>query len=204
MSDRTLNQEWIRERIRAVSERYDVYDALVEEGIELGDRNMTVQVRCPLPGHGPDNTPSARYYAAGESGKPYFYCFKCKGRFDGIGMLARLRGMEFMRVLSELERRLGIKIPLRPEVKLHIPIDKNSSYESEAWSDVSRVMTMLEKKLVRCREKVSLLEFVKWCRVIDAVRWDLSQCGGKATPEMVQILVKLNGIMSVVGQDADL
>lgn len=74
--DRTADQQWVRDRIKAVSERFTAYDALVENGTELDDKDVTVQVQCPLPGHGPDNTPSARYYAADGSGPAHFYCFK--------------------------------------------------------------------------------------------------------------------------------
>lgn len=197
MDDKTLDQEWVRERIKAVSERYDAFDALVESGIELAERDFTVQISCPFPEHGPDNTPSARYYAADGSDRAHFYCFKCRIRLDGIGLLAKMRGIEFMRALSELERRFGIKVPRRPDVSIGVPTDKGST--SEAWGDVPRVLNHLEKKLSRVRNKASMLEYVKWCRVIDAVRWDLDHNGGKSTPDMVAVLMKLKTVMDGVG-----
>jgi hypothetical protein len=199
VDDRTADQEWVKERIKAVSERYDVFDALIECGVELGERDMTTQIQCPLPGHGPDNRPSARYYAADGSGPAHFYCFKCKINHNGISMMAALRGMEFMRALAELEHRFSIKTPRRPEVSIGVPEDKSGAYESEAWADVPRVLAMLETKLVRLRDKTALLDYVKWCRVIDAVRWDLDHCGGVANPNMVSVLMKLKIIMGRAG-----
>lgn len=205
MESRTADQEWVKERVKAVSERFDAFDALIESGIEVGDRDTTMQIQCPLPGHGPDNRPSARYYSADGSGSAHFYCFKCKERLDGIGLMAKLRGMEFMRALSELERRFGIKIQRRPEASIEIPADKSGSYESEAWTDVPRVAALLEARLVRLRDKVALIEYVKWCRVMDAVRWDLDHNGGNVQPGMVAILIKLKGIMDLAGlNNADL
>ena len=200
MSDRTADQEWVKERIRAVSERFDAFDALIEHGIELLERETTTQIQCPLPGHGPDNRPSARYYATAGSDLAHFYCFKCKERLDGIGLTAKLRGMEFMRALSELERRFGIKTPRRPDVSIGLPADKSGMYESEAWADIPRVVAMLEAKLSRMREKVALLDYVKWCRVLDAVQWDLDH-GIVAMPQMLSVLMKLKSIMDQSGQN---
>ena len=200
--DRTSDQEWVQERIRAVSRQYGAFDALIEEGIELEDKNSTVQIPCPLPGHGPDNRPSARYYAAEGSNSEHFFCFKCKVRLDGIGLMAKMRGMEFMRALSELERRFGIKTPRRPEADIGIPADKSGSYESEAWADVPRVLSILEKKLRRLRHKVAMLDYIKWCRVLDAMQWDLDR--GAAPAIMVPTLMKLKTLMDNAGQDADL
>ena len=199
--DRTADQEWVRERIKAVSERFDAFDALLESNMDIGDKDTTTQIQCPLPGHGPDNKPSARYYAADGSNAAHFYCFKCKIRLDGIGLMAKLRGMEFMRALSELERRFGIKTPRRPDVNVGLPVDRSGAYESEAWADVPRVLTMLEKKLTRLRDKAAMLDYVKWCRVLDMVRWDLEHCGGVATPDMVSILMKLKVIMDRSSQE---
>jgi len=205
VDDRTTDQEWVQERIKAVSERYDAFDALIESGMELVAKDVTMQIPCPLPGHGPDNRPSARYYAADGSNPSHFYCFKCKERLEGIGMMARLRGMEFMRALAELERRFNVKIPRRPDAKIDVPADKSGSYESQAWTDVPRVLIALEAKLLRLRDRVALLDYVKWCRVVDAVRWDLDHCGGIATPDMVLALMKLKSIMDNSGQNnADL
>lgn len=201
----SVEQEWVRERIKAVSAAYSAYDALSEMGMELGDRDMTVQIPCPLPGHGPDNKPSARYYAASGSKADHFFCFKCKENLNGIGLFARTHGMEFMRALSELERRFSIRIK-RPEVSLmQIPPDKSGKYESAAWTDVPRLLNLLEDRLPRIRNRVAQLDFVKWCRVLDVVRWDFDHSGGKANPAMIAILMKLKGIMdSASGIDANI
>lgn len=199
----TADQQWVRDRIAAVSERYDAFDALIENGIELEDRVVTMQIQCPLPGHGPDNKPSARFYAADSSGPCHFYCFKCKERLDGIGLLAKLRGMEFMRALSELERRFGVKIARRPDASIEAPVDKSGAYESQAWSDMPRVMEMMEAKLLRMRSHVPLIDYVKWCRLLDAIRWDLDHNGGQPLPQMATALAKLRGVMDKAKQDAD-
>jgi hypothetical protein len=115
--------------------------------------------------------------------------------------MARMRGMEFMRALSSLERRFGIKIPKRPEVDIDIPTDKSGHYESGAWADAPRVLSILEKKLGRLRHKVAMLDYVKWCRVLDAMQWDLDR--GVNPVSMVPTLMKLKMLMDGAGQDAD-
>lgn len=182
-----------------MSSVYDAHDALLECGVEMGDKESTVQIPCPLPGHGPDNKPSARYYSASGSGPAHFYCFKCRVNLNGIGLFAKVRGMEFMRALSELERRFGIRVPPKPDVQVNALADRGQV--SEAWGDVPRMLSHLENKLKRVRNRVSMLEYVKWCRVVDAVRWDLDMNGGIQSPDMVGVLVKLKDIMDKAGNE---
>jgi len=186
----TSDQEWVRTRVTAVLDAYSAFEALTENGVELVDKDTDLQIRCPW--HGADNKPSGRYYSRPY---PHFHCYTCKLHLNGIDVYAKFRGMEFMRALSELERRFSIKIPRRPEVSVGLPMDRSGAYESEAWADVPRVLVMLETKLSRLRDRVALLDYVKWCRVVDAVRWDLDRSGGNGTPDMVAILMKLKSIM---------
>lgn len=198
--DRTADQQWVRDRIKAVSERFTAYEALTEIGVELIDKETELQIRCPW--HGPDNKPSARYYAGQD---PHFHCYTCKLHLDGIAIYAKQRGMEFMRALSELERRFSIKTPRRPEASIEAPQDRSGAdYESKAWSDVPRIMAMLEAKLLRLRSSAPMLDYVKWCRVLDAIRWDLDRGGGQATPQMAVALAKLRDAMDRFRQNADL
>jgi DNA primase len=181
--------EWIRRRSDAVEQTYDTYDVLTENGIEIPDRNTDFQISCPF--HGPDRRPSARYY--GSSSKPHFHCYTCKFHAGPIDLYAKFKNVHFMDALKELERRFQIKVPRRPnydeETKTR---DKSTpNYKSDAWKDVPRVLEALEKKLIRIRDKVSMLDYVKFCRVLDAVQWDLKHNGDKQTPEMVQILDRL-------------
>ena len=202
--DRTADQQWVRDRIKAVSERYDVHDALIEFNIEVDDRDVTLQIQCPLPGHGPDNRPSARYYATDGSSSAHFYCYKCKMRLDGVGLFAKMKGLDFMRALSELERRFSIKTLKRPEASLQAPIDKSGTYESKAWEDVPRMINMLEAKLLRLRPTAPLVDYVKWCRFLDAVMWDIDKNGGQPMAHMAASLVKLKEAMDKSRQNADI
>lgn len=194
LSERTEDQEWVDRRVTEVGRAYNAYQALVEFGVEMADESSSQQVPCPLPGHGPDNRPSSRYYSASGRNPSHFYCFKEKLRLDGIGLYAHLKGMKFMEALSALERRFGVKVPKRPEGVPIAPSDRGDGYVSEAWGDVPRVLVILEGKLKRLRDKCGMAEYVKYCRLMDAVQWDFDVLG-KPTPEMVAVLMKAAAAM---------
>ena len=182
-------KQWIQRRVEAVHEVYTAFEVLSEAGVELVDKHTDFQIPCPLPGHGPDNRPSARYYGSGQ--KPHFHCFKCKATCDGINLYARLRGLRFMDALQDLERRFHIKILKRPEGQEIIePTDRESKYVSDQWKDVPRMLNLLERKLSRIKPKSSLSDYMKFCRVLDAVQWDFDKIN-KSTPAMSDVLKKL-------------
>ena len=99
-----------------------------------------------------------------------------------------------MEALSALERRFGVKVPKRPEGVPIAPSDRGDGYVSEAWGDVPRVLVILEGKLKRLRDKCGMAEYVKYCRLLDAVQWDFDVLG-KPTPEMVAVLMKAAAAM---------
>src|SRR5690606_24383989 len=100
------------------------------------------------------------------------------------------RGLEWYEALKDLERRFQIKLPKRPDgQEIKEPIPKTSiKYESEQWGDTEKMLTLLEKKLLRIREKSSLIEYTKFCRVLDTVKWDYEHNGNVSTPDMGHIL----------------
>lgn len=183
----TSNKEWYERRVEAVEKTYDAYDALTEHGVEIPERGMDLQVLCPF--HN-EQRPSARYYGANSKG--HFHCYACKVHENSIGLYARFKGIKFNEALVQLERRFHIKIPRRPEEAIQEPKDKGGpDYESGAWSDIPRVLGILENKLTRVRNKVSLVDYVKFCRVLDTIQWDLDHNGNVGTPQMTSILIKL-------------
>lgn len=203
----TVHQEWLRRRKEAVLARYSAFDALHEfgHGEALVDPDTPVQIFCCF--HDNKNTPAARYYPASGHRSDYVHCFgSCKASWDGISMLMKFKGIEYMDALRELERRFQIRVPKRPEESIPEPKDRSSSrYESEAWGDAERVLKMLEARLARMRDRVSMLDFIRFCRVIDAVDWDLEKSRGQQTPEMVATLGKLRSLMDEAqtsGKDA--
>jgi hypothetical protein len=191
--EKTSVQEWIARRASAVRKAYTAYDALVENGIDsVPDQTTPTQISCPF--HGKDNRPSARYYPASGSHSDYVRCYTCKENWDSINLLAKFRGLRFMQALSDLERRYGIKIQRHPEENLiDAPSERKSSYQSTEWNDIPRVLKLLESKLVRLRDKVAMLDFIKWCRVLDAVQWDLEHDGPNES--MSKVLQKLRNLM---------
>jgi hypothetical protein len=192
-------KKWVQARIAAVEEVYTAYDALTEAGVELNDRYTDMQVSCPLPAHGPDARPSARYY--GSSTKPHFFCFKEKESHNGISLYASLKGIRFMDALQELERRFHIKILKHPDgPAITEPADRDSTYVSNQWNDVPRMLAYLEKKLARLKPRCGFSDYVKFCRVLDAVSWDFDK-SGKASPAMADILKKLMAKMDEVPND---
>jgi hypothetical protein len=96
-----------------------------------------------------------------------------------------------MDALQDLERRFRIKIPKKPDApEIVEPADRDSTYVSDQWQDVPRMLKLLEGKLARVRPKCSLSDYVKFCRVLDAVEWDFNKVN-KSTPAMAGILKKL-------------
>jgi hypothetical protein len=194
--NRTVIQEWVARRVAAVREAYSPFDVLMERGIQdIPDKTTPAQIACPF--HGVDHKPSARFYPAG-SGRNYdiVRCFKCKENWDCINLHAKFKGIKFMEALVELERRFRIRVPKRPEApEFTEPTDRGANYISDKWDDVPRVLILLETKLIRLRDKVPLTDYVKFCRVLDTVQWDLDRAAGKQTPDMVRILKRLRDVM---------
>ena len=77
---------------------------------------------------------------------------------------------------------------------------KDGAYTSEAWSDVPRVLELMEAKLLRLRDKVPMMDFVKFCRLLDAVRWDFDK--GMPKEPMVMALAKARDLMDKAGDAA--
>jgi hypothetical protein len=187
----TSTKEWYERRVIAIEKIYGAYDALTENGAEIAERGSNQQILCPF--HS-DTRPSARYY--GTTGKEHFHCFTCKVHESAVGLYARFKNIKHSEALIQLERRFNLKTPRRPEETIHESIvEKSSHYESEAWSDVPRVLELLEKKLMRLRDKVALTDFVRFCRVLDTVKWDFEHNGRASTPPMIEILIKLRKVM---------
>jgi hypothetical protein len=189
---KTAHQEWIERRIAAVHKVYDAYDVLIEHGHEIPTRHMDLQLSCDF--HGPDARPSARYYGA--NANPHFHCYTCKTHEYGVGLYAKYKSLKFMQALSDLERRFGIKIPKRPDAPdIKEPADKGAEYQSDAWNDVPRVLELMEKKLKRLRYRTALIDYVRFCKVLDTIQWDLTHNENKPTPEMSIALSKLRELM---------
>lgn len=199
---RTSMQEWVSRRVAAVRGVYSTFEVLTEKGIqEIPDETTPTQISCPF--HGADAKPSARFYPAG-SGRSYdiVRCFKCKENWDCISLYAKFRGLRFMDALVELERRFRIRVPRRPEEPETVdPVDRGASYVSDKWDDVPKVLLLLEAKLARLRSRASLSDYVKFCRVLDAVQWDVDKAAGKQNAEMVKVLKRLREVMDSLPED---
>ncbi len=187
--EKTSVQEWIQRRVAAVRENYTAFQCITERGIEVPDDSTPYQIPCPF--HGADNRPSARYYPKSGHKNDYVRCFKCKENWDSINLYSKFNGKRFMDALQDLERRFRIKIPQRPESpEITEPAERKDSYVSNLWQDVPRVLALIEDKLIRVREKCSLTDYVRFCRVMDAVQWDFDKVG-KSLPAMSAALQKL-------------
>ncbi len=195
----TSAQDWIRARADAVRKKYAAFQCLHEHGHgeHLVDDETPVSIFCPY--HANVNTMAARYYPASGRKPDYVRCFRCHENWDALNLYLKFKGLPFMDALRELERRFNIKVDRRPEEQALEPlVDKSSSkYESEAWGDVPRVLLMLEEKLGRLRDRASLHEFVRFCRVLDSVSYDLNRAKGEQTDEMVEVLGRLREKMDL-------
>lgn len=202
----TSAQEWIRKRADVVRTKYSAYQCLHEHGHgeHLVDEDTPISIFCPF--HGNVNTMAARYYPAGGRRSDYVRCFRCHENWDCLNLYMKFKGHAFMDALRELERRFSIKVGPRPEdTAAEEPIvDKSSSkYVSEAWSDVPRLLDHLEEKLGRLRDKTSMGEFVRFCRVLDSVTYDLDLSKGEQSQAMVDVLTKLREKMNNAGFSAE-
>lgn len=192
-------QEWIRGRANAVRAKYTGFQCLHEHGHGeyLVDEDTPVSIFCPF--HPNVETMAARYYPSDGRYPDKVRCFgSCHSNFDSINMYMKFRGLDFMEALRELERRFGIQVAAKPETAVGLPevVDRSSSkYVSEAWADVPRVLDMLEARLARLRSSASLTDYVKFCRVLDAVRHDLEKSKGVQSQGMVDILARLRDRM---------
>lgn len=189
--ERTSLQEWIRLRANAVRDIYSAFDCLNEKGLgeAIPDQSTPTQIPCAF--HGPDRKPSARYYPKSGSKHDYVRCYKCRENWDAIGLYAKFHGTRFMDALGELERRFRVHVPRRPEgPEIVEPADRGAAYVSDQWADVPRVVAILEAKLLRIRDRCGISDYVKFCRVIDAVSWDFDKLGIQ-TPEMAAALKKV-------------
>jgi hypothetical protein len=203
--EQTSIQDWVQRRISAVHEVYSAYDCLSEHGInDIPDKTTPTQIKCPLPEHGPDNRPSARFYPALGVRSDYVHCYKCHLSMDSINLHSKFKGLKFMEALQDLERRFRIRIPRRPDIQEYKePTDRGSDYTSNQWADVPQVLKVLESKLKRMRDKVAMGDFVKFCRVLDAIQWDIDHNGNLSTPAMVAALQKLRTMMQTAEEEAD-
>lgn len=197
---KTAQQVWVAKRISAVREAYSIFECLHEfgQGEMLIDEATSIQIACPF--HGADAKPSARFYPLG-SGREYeiVRCFKCRENWDSINLYAKFKGIEFMDSLKDLERRFRVRIPKRPDApEFTDPVDRDSNYVSDKWKDVPVMLQLLEGKLPKLRQLASMSDYVKFCRVLDAVQWDLDKAAGKSNPSMVSILQKLMEMMNSV------
>jgi len=189
--EKTSFQEWIKARANAVRAVYSTFDCLNENGHgeEIPDETTPVQIQCAF--HGADRKPSARYYPRSGTRHDYVRCYKCRENWDSINLYAKFRGARFMDALAELERRFKIHVLRRPEgPEIVEPADRGAAYVSDKWSEVPRVTAILEAKLLRVRDRCGMTDYVKFCRVIDAVTWDFDKLQ-KATPEMAAALKKV-------------
>ena len=177
---KTEEQEWIDRRVKEVGKVYSAFQALSEMGVEIPDESTSYQILCPF--HGDKNKPSARFYASSGRHPSHFYCFKCKSRLDGVGIYAKHHSKRFFEALSELERRFGIKVPNKPD-----NFDFLDKSESKSWLDIERHLTLVENKLVRNRHKATMQEYIKICRLLDAVRWDFNQTGVATEPMVIAL-----------------
>jgi len=211
--ERTSLQEWIKQRANAVRDAYTTYSCINEfgHGEMLIDESTPIQVACFF--HGADNRPSARYYPRSGGRSDYVRCFKCQENWDSINLYAKFRGLRFMDALADLEKRFRIKIPRRPEgPEIVEPSERKSEYVSDKWSDVPRVLAILEKKLISIRDRCGMSDYIKFCRLIDSVQYDYDKTQ-VSTPEMVSVLMRaismVNDItalpenLNVVSTDAD-
>lgn len=197
---RTEEQDWVERRVRAVESHYTAFMALQEIGVDMIEEHTSQQVFCPF--HDNKNTPAARYYSSSGRKPAHFWCFKCKDRLGGIGVYAKSKNIKFMDALSALEKRFKVKVPRRPESSPIAHIEKDSGYESQAWADVPRFLGILEKKLSRIRDKSGISEYVRLCRLIDAIEWDFNLIG-KANADMIKAMMKASSMMDVIANLED-
>jgi len=192
LNEKTREKEILEIRVRNINAVYSAFEALSESGISIQDESTSEQVLCPY--HEDKNKPSARYYSPSGRIQGHFYCFKCKLRLDAVGIYARYKRCKFMDALKMLERRFNITPPkIEDSVQISFT-DRSGGYESEAWKDVDRMLSLCEDKLMRIKPKCSYPEFCRICRLLDNVKYDWDKLG-KANDDMIIGLNKARFLM---------
>lgn len=186
MSDKTAVQEWVRRRIDAVQEVYTTYHALTEFGVELVDELTDLQISCIFPKHGVDANPSSRFYG-GPGKESRFWCYKCKEMARGISVFAQFRNLTFMEALAALEKRFGVEVPKLASGTFEGPKEKIRPLPER--------IDFLETKLIRVRDRLPLVDLIKFFRVLDAVNWDFEK-EGRSDPAMHDILNRVESRVS--------
>lgn len=195
----TAQQQWLHRRLEAVQKKYSAYQCLHEHGHgeELVDEETAISIFCPF--HPNTKTPAARYYPSDGNTTSHVHCWgSCHASWDSINLFMKFKGVSFMDALRTLERRYNIHIEQRPDgPPIEEPKDRSSAnYTSDAWQDVPRVLAMLEGKLFRLKDTASFSDYVKFCRVLDVVQYDLDKNKGVQTIEMAEVLTKLRDLMN--------
>ncbi len=200
MADFTVaEQDWVRRRADAVRRVYSAFDALVEVGVDgLSDEDAPTPLFCPF--HTNVNTPAAHYYPRRGGKAGYLRCFAEKENWDCIGIYMKRKGLRFMEALPELERRFKIKTERRPEGPPIEFRERATGRVSEEWANVPRILEVMEAKLARIKPRCGLTDYVKFCRVIDAVRWD-NEGTSESTPVMSNALARLSALMDDLPQE---
>jgi hypothetical protein len=176
------DKEWMKARVDAVLKKYTAYQALIENGVTLLDEDTSLQILCPF--HGDKNKPSARYYSGSGRDHSHFYCFKCRMNLNAISLHAKFNGLEWKSALERLERRFQIKVPRKDySNQIDVKGDYNSN-KSKSWNDVTKMLGVIEDKLLRSRNMLSMVDYIKSCRMLDAISYDFDKTG-EESPNMV-------------------
>lgn len=181
MAEKTAVQEWIRNRTDAIQEIYTTYHALTEFGVELVDEYTDLQISCIYPKHGIDANPSSRFYG-GPGKESRFWCYKCKEMARGVAIYAQFKNLTFMESLSTLEKRFHIQVPQLSGTAFEKPKEKIRPIPDR--------LEAMEAKLIRVRDRIPLVDLIKFFRVVDAVHWDYEK-EGRSDPSMHEILDKV-------------
>jgi len=167
-SKSTKDQEWIKERIREVNNKYSTSAALSEIGVELSNEENDESIFCPF--HDNSQSPAARYYAKAGSELSHLYCFVCKKRWYGFDVYLKKNRNQFKECLEKLERRFHIQVK-RPSESTKVEI-RSERDQSAEWDNIDRLFTIIESKIKRASKKCTFQEFMSVCLESDVLEWN--------------------------------
>jgi len=113
---------WYAMRRATIHEQITAHDILRMNGVTFrhtSDREE--QFSCPF--HGKDAKPSARVYPAKADSRSHVWCYVCQKSWDAISLWKKYSGDEngHHRILTEMEKHLGITPPKVPEGTHDLP-----------------------------------------------------------------------------------
>lgn len=166
-------KEFLELRVTRVREAASLFGILEDMGQAPRWQGRSCQLRCVFASEThekADNSPSARYYPAGERDDyESYYCWVCTPRpLDVIHFQMRRRSGNFYDALRYLEHQHGVKYD-DVQVSKGVEQDLRDLEQKAKTVDLEPIFEYCEKFLRDNREALTMPKFVALCLALDKI-----------------------------------